>query len=106
MKRITVFALLFMIIVMPVFIAQKITFFSIQPIGAIPDGVTVVMWRKDGMKLFDSPDGICLRRVGSVSLMCRAMAMGNITDKTEIIFKLPYIEKAYMLSTEGKKFDR
>ncbi|CRE89205.1 Uncharacterised protein [Yersinia enterocolitica] len=100
------YILLIVVIFVSIFAYNKITIFSIQPVGALPDGVTVVMWRKDDLGIFESPDGICLRRVGSVSILCRAMAMGNIADKDEIIFRLPYIEQAYLLSTDGRKFDR
>ncbi|WET17005.1 hypothetical protein P2W49_11780 [Yersinia intermedia] len=100
------YILLAVIMFVSIFAYNKITIFSIQPVGALPDGVTVVMWRKDDLGLFESPDGICLRRAGSVSLLCRAMAMGNIADKDEIIFRLPYIEQAYLFSTDGRKFDR
>ncbi|KFX20807.1 hypothetical protein [Pectobacterium betavasculorum] len=106
MKSKAGYIFLFVIILFSIFAYNKITIFSIQPVGALPDGATVVMWRKGDMRFFESPDAICLRKVGSVSLMCRAMAMGSIGENPEIIMRLPYIEKAYLLSTDGKKFEK
>lgn len=80
-------------------------FYSVQPIGALPDGGTAIVWRKSGEPFFNSPDALCLERVGSVSLMCRGMAMVQApTDR--IILRLPYLGWAYSLSTGGKAFDR
>jgi hypothetical protein len=86
-------------------VATQIGFYSVQPIGALPDGVTLVVWRNSGAPFFDSPDGECLRRTGGVSLMCRAVAMGN-APKGDIILRLPYWEFAYLQSTDGATFDR
>ena len=80
-------------------------FYSIQPIGAAPEGRTAIVWRGDGEPFFNSADALCLERVGSVSLMCRALAFQQApTDR--IILRLPYMRWAYLLSTDGKEFDR
>jgi hypothetical protein len=80
-------------------------FYSIQPIGALPDGATVLVWRDGDEPFFNSADARCLERLGSVSLLCRGMAMGMApTDR--IITRLPYQDWAYSLSTGGKSFDR
>lgn len=83
----------------------KLGFYSIQPIGAIPDGATAIVWRGEGEPFFNSADGQCLERVGSVSLMCRGVAMGQApTDR--IVMRLPYQRWAYLQSTGGREFDR
>lgn len=79
--------------------------YSIQPIGAIPDGATVIVWRVSGEPFFNSPDALCLERTGGVSLMCRLMATGQ-APTGRIIVRLPYQEWAYSKSTGGKSFDR
>jgi hypothetical protein len=80
-------------------------FYTIQPIGALPDGATVIVWRANDEPFFNSPDALCLERLGGVSLLCRGMAMGQApTDR--IIMRLPYQEWAYTASTDGKRFDR
>lgn len=80
-------------------------FYTVQPIGALPEGRTAIVWRASGEPFFDSADALCLERTGSVSLMCRAMAMGEApTDR--IILRLPYMHFAYTMSTGGREFDR
>lgn len=80
-------------------------FYTVQPIGAMPDGATVVVWRDSGEPFFNSADALCLERMGGVSLMCRGMAMGQApTDR--IVLRLPYLDFAYSMSTGGREFDR
>jgi hypothetical protein len=86
--------------------AQTVTFFVIQPIGAIPDGVTVLMWRVGDLQLFDSPDAICERKMSGVSLFCRGIVAGKVASEASIIARLPYSQWLYELSTGGKTYDR
>jgi hypothetical protein len=80
-------------------------FYSVQPIGAAPEGMTAIVWRSEGEPFFNSADGLCLERVGGVSLICRAMALSQApTDR--IILRLPYQKWAYHASTGGSEFDR
>ena len=80
-------------------------FYSIQPIGALPEGLTALVWRGEGEPFFNSPDAQCLRRLGYVSLLCRGMAVRDApTDR--IFLRLPYMPWAYRQSTDGKDFDR
>lgn len=51
--------------------------FTIQPIGALPDGATFVIWRSSARPFFDSPDRLCLDIQGGVSLLCRGTALGR-----------------------------
>jgi hypothetical protein len=80
-------------------------FYSVQPIGALPEGSTVIVWRNRGEPFFNSADALCLQRLGSVSLLCRAMAMGQ-APKDRIVLRLPYQHWAYLQSTGGREFDR
>ncbi len=84
--------------------STQITFFAIQPIGAVPEGVTLVIPRGKGTKLFDSADGICLREMVSVSLFCRMAAISTVLENSEVLFKLPYIDFIYLSSTGGSRF--
>lgn len=80
-------------------------FYSIQPIGAAPEGGTVIVWRDEGEPFFNSADALCLEKMGAVSLMCRALAFQQApTDR--IILRLPYMHWAYLQSTGGREFDR
>lgn len=77
--------------------------YTVQPIGALPEGKTVIVWRAGDEPFFNSPDATCLRRMGSVSLMCRGFAMAA-APLDRIILRLPYMEWAYNLSTDGQSF--
>ena len=44
-----------------VFAATQLTLFVVQPIGAVPEGRTVVIWRLNTMKFVDSADAWCER---------------------------------------------
>jgi len=81
--------------------------FTIQPIGAIPDGITFVYHsRNPEMPFFSSPDGLCLEFQGSVSLLCRAGALSALDELSDrILLRLPYSHFAYLQSTGGLEFD-
>jgi hypothetical protein len=82
--------------------------FTIQPIGALPEGITLIYHsRNPEMPVFSSPDSLCLEMQGSVSLFCRAAALsaaGDLADRA--IIRFPYSHWAYLRSTGGLEFDR
>ncbi|HUN24399.1 MAG TPA: hypothetical protein PK299_14810 [Anaerolineales bacterium] len=82
--------------------------FTIQPIGAIPDGVTIIYrGRNSEIPFFSSPDGMCLQMQGSVSLLCRMAALSASVELTDrIILRLPYNHWAYLKSTNGLEFEK
>lgn len=80
-------------------------FYTIQPIGALPEGRTVIVWRTSGEPFFNSPDAACLARTGSVSIICRIAAL-RAAPTDRIILRLPYQEWAYNASTDGRTFER
>lgn len=83
----------------------KTGFYTVQPLGALPEGVTLFVWRASGEPFFNSPDGTCLRIQDGVSLLCR-MAAFQVAPIDRIILRLPYQEWAYLASTGGATFDR
>ena len=96
------------LIVLGVIFYNVFGFFTIQPIGAIPDGVTMLIVRSGTqLQFFDSPDAMCERVQGGVSILCRLGALGALADKKEIILlRLPYVDAFYLLSTGGATYDR
>lgn len=82
--------------------------FTIQPIGAIPEGITIIYHsRNSEMPFFSSPDGLCLQSQGGVSLLCRMAAISASTELTDrVISRLPYSHWAYLQSTGGLEFDQ
>lgn len=86
-----------------------IGFFVIQPIGAIPEGKTIVFWRVgSNMPFISSADGLLLEADQSVTLIGRGVILGAVADIMEgrIIIRLPYMDFLYKISTGGKEFSR
>ncbi len=83
-------------------------FLVVQPIGAIPDGITVWYTRSGtDLPFITSPDGRCLDRGLGVSLMNRGFALSAIMDQMEdnIIARLPYMKTLYLISTDGAEYE-
>lgn len=83
--------------------------FVIQPIGAIPDGATIVYWRAGiNMPFVSSADGLLEKSGTGVSLLGRGMVLAKVAEpiKEREIFRFGYSEKLYLKSTGGKKYDR
>ncbi|MDZ5647170.1 hypothetical protein [Nitrospirillum sp. BR 11828] len=87
-------------------LCTQITIFVIQPIGAIPDGKTLIISRLNKMQFIDSADAMCDRVQGGVSLLCRSMLLGTVAQNATIYLRLPYSKWLYTVSTDGKEFDR
>ena len=92
--------------VLTVAITTQITIFVIPPIGALPEGKTVIITRLNKTEFIDSPDAMCERIQGGVSLLCRGMVMGAVIEKSTIILRIPYSSWLYGISTGGKVYDR
>ena len=85
---------------------SQITIFSIQPIGALPEGKTLVISRMSNTTFIDSADAICERSQAGVSLFCRAAALSAVLESAKIYLRLPYMEIFYNISTQGATYDR
>jgi len=88
-----------------VLIYTQLTIFLIPPIGALPEGKTVVIARLNKTEFIDSPDAMCERIQGGVSLLCRAMVMAAVIDKSTVLLRLPYSSVLYKISTGGKTYE-
>ena len=86
--------------------ASKITVFVIPPIGAIPEGKTLIIYRLGNTKFIDSPDAMCQRIQGGVSLLCRGVAIAAIANNNEILARLPYSNFLYEISTDGNIYNK
>lgn len=108
-KRARLVVLVFIVVIIGIlWTALRPGVFTIQPIGALPDGITFVYHsRNPDMPFFSSPDGLCLEIQGSVSLLCRGAAMSAVDELTDrVLIRLPYSRWAYLQSTGGLEFDR
>ena len=89
-----------------IFITTQLTFFVVQPIGAVPEGRTLLIWRLNTMRFIDSADAWCERQQGGVSLLCRALVLGKVAESDAIVARLPYSETLYSISTGGRSYSR
>lgn len=104
-KKGTILSLIILAVVVVVAYTQ-LTLFVVPPIGALPEGKTVVILRLNKTNFIDSPDALCERLQGGVSLLCRGVMMGGVLEKSKIIMRLPYSETLYLMSTNGKTYSR
>ncbi len=85
---------------------STVTIFVIPPIGAIPEGKTLVISRLNKTNFIDSADAMCERISGGVSLLCRGMAIGTVLEKSTIYLRLPYMHSLYLISTNGSTYEK
>lgn len=85
---------------------QFVSIFVIQPIGAVPEGRTLIIHRLNTLNFIDSADGWCERQNGGVNLICRMAVLGRIANESAVVARLPYSETLYKISTNGKTYDR
>jgi len=86
--------------------SQFITIFIIQPIGAVPEGQTMIIWRMKSLNFIDSADAWCEREQGGVNLLCRIGVLGRVAENGQILVRLPYSEALYKFSTGGNTYTR
>ena len=99
-------SIIFISIAILLIVCSQVTFFVIQPIGALPEGKTLVILRMNKTNFIDSADAMCEREMDGVSLLCRGMMMAAIAEKGTILVRLPYSEFLYSISTGGKTYGR
>ena len=79
-----------------IFVTTQLTLFVVQPLGAVPEGRTLVIWRLNTMKFVDSADAWCERQMGGVNLLCRGAVLAKLGSQDVIIARLPYSETLYL----------
>ena len=94
------------LITVAMIVLSQVTVFVVQPIGAVPEGRTIVMSRLANTRFIDSADAICLRIQDGVNLLCRTMVLGQVLGEATIYLRLPYSRTLYRFSTGGVEFDR
>lgn len=82
----------------------QLTIFVVQPIGAVPEGRTLIMLRLNKTEFIDSADAMCERIQDGVSLLCRGAVLGAVVKNGTILVRLPYSETLYNISTGGKSY--
>lgn len=83
--------------------------FVIQPMGAIPDGLTIIYWRS-GMNLpfISSADGLLDDTGLGVSILGRGMFLAGLIEpiKKREMVRFGYSETIYLWSTNGKTYEK
>ncbi len=83
--------------------------FVIQPIEAIPNGVTIIYWRSElKIPFIASVDGMLDDSGVGVSILGRALMLATVAKplmEHEIV-RFGYSETLYLWSTGGKKYSR
>ncbi len=92
--------------VLAIAVYTQLTIFVVPPMGAMPEGRTVIILRLNKTEFIDSPDAMCERVEGGVSLLCRAMAIGAVGNNMTVIARLPYSQTLYLISTNGATYER
>lgn len=81
----------------------------IQPIGAVPEGTSIVYFRAGtNLPFVSSADGLLEKSGVGVSLLSRGVMlakMSAIVIDREII-RFPYSERLYLKSTGGIKYEK
>lgn len=83
--------------------------FVIQPMGALPEGVTIWFNRYGtNLPFICSADGLLLKSMGNVSLLGRMIFLGEFAKllNEKEIMRFPYSETLYLFSTNGQHFEK
>lgn len=100
------FSFLIAVVVIAVLAYTQLTIFCVPPIGAVPEGRTIIMLRLNKTQFIDSADAMCERIQGGVNLLCRGMVLGAVAKNGTVLARLPYIDSLYLASTGGRRFNR
>lgn len=95
----SIFAVIIVLATVTVFIAYLfgVRIFVIQPIGAVPEGRTLIVSGVGKLHAIDSPDAVC-DRIETVTLLCRASVITAVVKNGKILLRLPYSQLLYNLS--------
>jgi len=108
MKKV-VFLLIILLILATVIFRTCCGIFVIQPIGALPEGKTLIYWRAGlDYTFITSADGILEKSGAGVSLLGRSIMLSRVINEIDgrIIFKIKYYERLYLKSTNGIKYEK
>jgi len=104
------FVALLVVLGLGVALSTQVTLFVVPPIGAVPDGRTLVILRLQGdefeTKFIDSADAICERHMGGVNLLCRGIALAAIGENATVLVRLPYVEFLEGVANGGVLYGR
>lgn len=82
--------------------------FVIQPIGAVPEGATIIYWRTNlNLPFIASVDGLLSESENGVSLIGRGVLLSALAKPIleNEIMRFGYSEWLYLESTNGKMYN-
>ena len=97
------------VIILLIFVRTTLGVFVIQPIGAVPDGTTIVYWRiGTNFDFIESADGLVQKTGAGLSLFTRGLALAAASEPIveRELLRLPYSSFLYGLTTGGEYYDR
>jgi hypothetical protein len=106
-RRLTVLAVIFLLIEWGLLFYFTTGFLVIQPSGALPQGATVWYWRYGtGLPFVLSADGFLVDKQEGVSLLDRILVLTTLSELIAQlkITSLPYSKTLYLISTGGREF--
>lgn len=86
-------------------------FLVIPPIGAIPEGKTVWLFKPDRLfvegkiDFIESLDHFQYNNIGKVTLLGRGFTLMAILNSSKIILRLPYSESLELMANNGEKWE-
>jgi len=102
-KNKTLYFVLFILVLISIGFLLRPGVYTIQPVDALPEGMTIVYILRDAQEPFyTSLHPECFYSPTSVSLICNAMvktALNNLSGR--IILRLPYNHTAYLKGSNG-----
>src|SRR6185436_1320441 len=104
--RRTLLLFVLLMVVTSVATRTQVTLFVVQPIGAVPEGRTLVIRRTEKLRFIDSADAVCEREQGGVSLICRGAVLASVAQEDLVLARLSYSDWLYLRSTGGRRYDR
>lgn len=93
MKKMIFSCILILVVTASIFSYHFLTIFVVPKIGAVPDGVTIIMWRTEEMKFIDSAESICFRKRETSKFCMLGVFVSVVNSEDEIIImKLPHVQ--------------
>lgn len=86
-------------------LCDQLGVYTVQPLGAVPEGATYVVRRNSGEPFFNSIDGTCDRWGEDVTVSCAGRAIRQ-APLHRILIELPYQRTAYRLSVQAHTYAR
>ncbi len=102
-KKVSILGVVVLVVVF-IIVYTQLTIFVVPPIGAVPEGKTLVILRLNKGDFIDSADAMCEKLQSGVNLLCRGLMLGVVAEKSKILLRLPYSETLYLISTGGTTY--